>query len=144
MHLCRNDDLARELTQETFYQAIKCIERFDGRSSVYTWLCSIARHTLYDSLQKQKSVETLSETLPDHENFLERLFRKEQALAAHQLLHALDEPYREVFILRTFCDLSHAQIAHLFSKSEAWSRVTYYRARQMLQSAMKENEYEKE
>jgi len=61
------------------------------------------------------------------------------------MLHLIEEPYREVFTLRTFCELSHSQIAELFGKSEAWSRVTYYRARQMLQNGMKEeNEREKE
>lgn len=63
-------------------------------------------------------------------------------MIAHRMLHLLDEPYREVFTLRTFCDLTHAQIADLFGKSESWSRVTYYRARQQLQDAMKENENE--
>ena len=65
-------------------------------------------------------------------------------MAAHRILHTLEEPYREVFTLRTFCDLSHTQIAELFGKSESWSRVTYYRARRMLQDAVKENDHEKE
>ena len=65
-------------------------------------------------------------------------------MIAHRRLHMLEEPYREVFTLRTFCDLSHIEIAELFGKSESWSRVTYYRARRMLQDAMKENDDEKE
>ena len=65
-------------------------------------------------------------------------------MIAHRLLHKLDEPYREVFTLRTFCDLSHGEIAELFGKSESWSRVTYYRARQLLQDAIKEENHEKE
>ena len=65
-------------------------------------------------------------------------------MVAHQRLHMLEEPYREVFTLRTFCDLSHTQIAAIFRKSESWSRVTYYRARQMLQDAMKEKNDEEE
>ena len=72
------------------------------------------------------------------------MVRRDQALIAHRRLHTLEEPYREVFTLRTFCDLSHTQIAEVFGKSEAWSRVTYYRARRMLQDAMKENDDEKE
>lgn len=42
--------------------------------------------------------------------------------------------------MRTFCELNHAQIAELFGKSENWARVTYHRARIMLQSAMKEEQ----
>ena len=63
-------------------------------------------------------------------------------MIAHRYLHSLEEPYREVFTLRTFCDLSHTQIAELFRKSESWSRVTYYRARRMLQDAMEEEKHE--
>jgi len=45
---------------------------------------------------------------------------------------------REVFTLRTFGDLTHAQIGSLFGKSDSWARVTYYRARQMLSQMVKE------
>lgn len=65
-------------------------------------------------------------------------------MIAHHMLHLLDEPYREVFTLRTFCDLTHSQIADLFGKSESWARVTYYRARLQLQDAMKKEENENE
>lgn len=145
MRLCHNEDLARELTQETFYQAIRSIHRFDGKSSVSTWLCGIAKHLYYDAMRKRKPVSPLPEQLPSHEDFTEQISRKDQAMIAHRMLHLIEEPYREVFTLRTFCELSHSQIAELFGKSEAWSRVTYYRARQMLQNGMKEeNEREKE
>ncbi len=142
--LCGNGELARELTQETFYQAVRSIDRFDGKSSLNTWLCGIARHLYYDALRQKKPAAPLPDDLPAPGDFTEQIVRKDQAMIAHRVLHMLEEPYREVFTLRTFCDLSHAQIAGLFGKSEAWSRVTYYRARQMLQDAMKENENEKE
>jgi len=141
---CNNPELARELTQETFCQAVRSIRHFDGKSNVSTWLCSIARHLYCDALRRQRPVEELPEQLPAPGDFTEQMIRKDQAMIAHRMLHMLEEPYREVFTLRTFCDLSHTQIAELFGKSESWSRVTYYRARRMLQDAMKENEDEKE
>lgn len=137
-----NAELAEELTQETFYRAIKSINRFDGKSSLSTWLCSVAKHLYLDAVRKQKNVPTVFEDRFAEEDFTERIHRKDQIMMAHRMLHLLDEPYREVFTLRTFCDLTHAQIADLFGKSESWSRVTYYRARQQLQDAMKENENE--
>jgi len=143
MRMCGNEELARELAQETFCQAMKSINRFDGKSSVSTWLCGIAKHLFYDMLRRQKPAAQLSENLPSRENVAERICLKDQAMVAHQMLHKLEEPYREVFTLRTFCDLTHAEIAELFEKSESWSRVTYYRARRMLQEAMKESEDEK-
>ena len=138
-----NDELARELTQETFYQAVRSIRRFDGKSSISTWLCSIARHLYYDALRRQKPSCPLPEEIPSPGDFTEQIVCRDQAMIAHRRLHLLEEPYREVFTLRTFCDLSHPEIAELFGKSESWSRVTYYRARRMLQEAMKENDDEK-
>ena len=145
MRLCGNNaQLAQELTQETFYRAVGSIHRFDGKSSVSTWLCGIARHVYCDLLRRKKPVSPLPEDLASPGDFTEQIVRKDQAMTAHRRLHTLEEPYREVFTLRTFCDLSHEQIAELFGKSESWSRVTYYRARRMLQDAVKENNDEKE
>ena len=139
-----NTELAEELTQETFYQAIKSIHSFDGKSNLSTWLCSIARHLYYDYLRKQKPTVPVTDTIPSPEDFTDRIENRDQAMHAHRVLHALEEPFREVFTLRTFCDLSHSQIAELFGKSESWSRVTYFRARQMLQKAIREDHHEKE
>ena len=144
LRLCGNQQLAEELTQETFYQAVRCIGRFDGKSSISTWLCSIARHLYYDYLRKQKPTVPMTDTIPSPEDFTDRIENRDQAMHAHRVLHALEEPFREVFTLRTFCDLSHSQIAELFGKSESWSRVTYFRARQMLQKAIREDHHEKE
>ena len=144
LRLCSNQQLAEELTQETFYQAVRCIGRFDGKSSISTWLCSIARHLYYDYLRKQKPTVPVTDTIPSPEDFTDRIENRDQAMHAHRVLHALEEPFREVFTLRTFCDLSHSQIAELFGKSESWSRVTYFRARQMLQKAIREDHHEKE
>ena len=144
LRLCGNQQLAEELTQETFYQAVRCIGRFDGKSSISTWLCSIARHLYYDYLRKQKPTVPVTDTIPSPEDFTDRIENRDRAMHAHRVLHALEEPFREVFTLRTFCDLSHSQIAELFGKSESWSRVTYFRARQMLQKAIREDHHEKE
>lgn len=144
LSLTRDADTAEELTQETFYQAVRCIGRFDGKSSISTWLCSIARHLYYDYLRKQKPTVPVTDTIPSPEDFTDRIENRDQAMHAHRVLHTLEEPFREVFTLRTFCDLSHSQIAELFGKSESWSRVTYFRARQMLQKAIREDHHEKE
>ena len=47
MSLCGNADLAEELTQETFYRAIRSSGKFDGSCKVSTWLCQIAKHIWY-------------------------------------------------------------------------------------------------
>ena len=51
------------------------------------------------------------------------------AITIHKLLHDLEEPYKEVFVLKVFAELSYKDIACIFEKTETWARVTYHRAR---------------
>ena len=60
----RDEHLAEELTQETFYQAVKSVDRFRGDCKVSVWLCQIAKHLWYQSLGKQKR-EVPVEDFPD-------------------------------------------------------------------------------
>lgn len=140
LRLCRNGDLAEELTQETFYQALRHWKQFRGESSAATWLCAIAKRQYLSCLRKGQTVpleEAPEQSVPD---FAEALADSDRAMTAQRALHCLPEPYREVFTLRTFAELNHKQIASLFGKGESWARVTYYRARQMLADKMKEGE----
>ncbi len=139
MRLCGNRDLADELTQETFYQAIKGWKRYRGDAGVSTWLCGIAKRLYWASLRKAPPVPACKAE-PCVPDFTEQLITGDRAMVAQRLLHELAEPYREVFTLRTFCELSHAQIGELFAKSETWARVTYYRARQTLAAGMEETD----
>lgn len=136
--LCYDDLLAQELTQETFLQAMKNWQSFAGRCSVYTWLCTIAKRTYWQSMRRQEHTVDFPDMRSDEPDFADRLAQKEQAMLAHHRLHQLPEPYREVFTLRTFCELSHQQIGMLFGKTEGWARVTYYRAKVLLRQEIKE------
>ena len=69
------------------------------------------------------------ERLTAPQNIEEDFFSKENVLRIHKELHQLPEPYREVFTLRVFAELTFAQIGELFAKSESWARVTCYRAK---------------
>ena len=95
--LSGSSELAEELTQETFYQAVRSIDRFDGRCSASTWLCGIAKHLYIDAVRRRKPTEPLPEDIPSGEDFAEKIVRKDQAMIAHRYLHSLEEPYREVF-----------------------------------------------
>ncbi len=135
--LCHDHDFAEELAQETFYQAIKHKDSFKGKSSIGTWLCAIAKNQYYSALRKPVPVsleEAEEQSVPD---FSDAVADKSLAMNAYKALHELPEPYREVFTLRIFCELSHRDIAELFEKSESWARVTYYRAKNMLAEKMK-------
>ena len=126
--------LAEEVTQETFFKALKKADQFRGDCDVRVWLCQIAKNTLYDHLKKQKKQLLGDEKLEKAESaggelLEEKLAQRSQAMEIHKVLHSLSEPYKEVFSLRTFGELTFREIGMLFGKSENWARVTYYRAR---------------
>lgn len=52
--LCGDRALAEELTQETFLQAYKSIDYFDGNCKISVWLCQIGKHLYYQYLRKHR------------------------------------------------------------------------------------------
>lgn len=140
LSICRDSLTAEEITQETFFKAMKKIDDFRGESSLKVWLCQIAKNTFYNyEKAKQKLVEipeNYDESISSLEDDYINAFDSKRA---HKILHNLKEPYKEVFSLRTFGELSFSDIGELFSKSDSWARVTYYRAKMMIKEEM-ENE----
>ena len=130
--LTRDEQIAEEVTQETFFKALKAIDKFDGKCRLYVWLCQIAKNTYLSMLQKKRTGEELPGELSSGESLEEKLLTKESAFEIHQVLHALEEPYKEVFILHIYGDLKLKEIAALNGKSESWARVTYYRAKVLI------------
>ena len=139
LSLCRNESVAEEITQETFYKALEKLDSFDGKCKVSVWLCQIAKNTYISMSRKDKRLDPDADTalLPSDGNIEERFFDRETAFAVHKVLHALEEPYKEVFSLRAFGELSFKQIAELFGRTEAWARVTYHRARLKIKEELK-------
>ena len=125
--LTRDEQTAEEVTQETFFKALKAIDKFDGRCKLYVWLCQIAKNTYFS--MGAPGAETMPEEPVSPEDLEERLLTKESAFEIHRILHRLEEPYKEVFSLRTFGELPFRQIGELFGKTESWARVTHHRAR---------------
>ena len=131
--ISQDGSLAEEVTQETFFKALKKADQFRGDCDVRVWLCQIAKNTLYDHLKKQKKQLLGDEKLEKAESaggelLEEKLAQRSQAMEIHKVLHRLSEPYKEVFSLRVFGELSFGTISSLFGKSESWARVTYHRA----------------
>ena len=130
----KDPDLAEELTQETFYQAIRSIHRFDGTCKLSVWLCQIAKHLWYQHLRKQKREAPMPEeppeiSLPSAE---EGLLEQEGRLELLKQIHALPELQREVVYLRAFGGLSFREIGDVLGKTETWARVTFYRGKEQL------------
>ena len=75
-------------------------------------------------------------------HFAENLVNEEKAFLIHKFLHNMEEPYKEVFNLRVFGELSYEKIGTLFQKSSGWVRVTFYRAKKKIEEYMEEQGYE--
>lgn len=137
--LSRNETVAEEITQETFFKALKSIDKFKGNCKISVWLCQIAKNSYYTHLEKQKRHETDGVPEKTSDDNLEQLLAdKEEALGIHRVLHSLNEPYKEVFTLRIFGELSFLHISELFGKTESWARVTFYRAKQKILDLLEE------
>ena len=136
MTIVKSAGQAEEITQEVFFKALKTENRYSGKSSELTWLCAIAKNLCMDVFRKQSRFQELNEEMPSDES-IERLVEDEATtLQIHQILHKLEEPYKEVFSLRVFGELSFAKIGQIFGKTETWARVTYHRARLKIQEKM--------
>lgn len=131
--ICKNANIAEEVTQETFFKALKSINSFNGSCKISVWLCQIARNTYYTLYQKEKKLVSLpDENTMAFDDVESKFFDKDTANRLHVLLHNLKEPYKEVFTLRVFGDLSFSKIGELFGKSDSWARVVFYRAKTQL------------
>ena len=136
--LCQQPLLAEELTQETFFRAYMNLGQLRDPSKASVWLCQIARNTYYAWYNEQKkTVETESDLSADTPDYAESFIQKELSKEAFARLHELEEPYKEVFMLSVFANLSLKEISALFSKSESWARVTFYRAKKKLQEKLR-------
>ena len=138
--LTRDVHAAEELTQETFFKALQGIDGFRGESSLKTWLCGIVKNAFL-SERRRKTAESLDEAPEpaDEAAGPEKLaLDRDESRRVHRALHALPEPYKEVFSLRVFGQLGFRDIGELFGKTENWACVVYHRARAKIQTKMKE------
>ena len=133
--------LAEELTQDNFFQAVRSIGSSDGVCRMSTWLCGIAKNVLYTYRRKhryEEPADTLPETAaPSAEETALAEMNQRQILAA---VHAMPEPGREILHLRLLGGLSFRQIGEVMGQSETWARVNFYRAKQTLIKELKEND----
>ncbi|MBR6795715.1 MAG: sigma-70 family RNA polymerase sigma factor [Clostridia bacterium] len=136
LSLTGNEDLAEELLSETFYQAFKHIDRFEGRCNLYTWLCQIAKNAWLKERRRNKRYQEIEfDKLSIQAQGLsveEQIINRETYSKVLKAVQALEEPYREVFVLHAIGEVKLKEIASVYSKSESWARVTYFRAKQQI------------
>lgn len=147
--ICRDGQLAEDLTQETFLQAYRSIERFDGNCKISSWLCQIAKHLLYRHYRKTK--REIPSALDGSEDFIPkipapdgRVTAKLELMEVFKEMQKLPPSMREVIYLRITGELTFGEIGQIMGHSENWARVTFYRAKEILWKGRRmENEGDK-
>ena len=151
--LCRDQNLAEELTQETFFQALRSFHRYNGSCTLFTWLAAIAKKCYFKYLRRAKTM-----LLPDEPALLlesaaeeagvggdptddpeGKLLRKETEHQVRAALLELPERSRDVVLLRIYGDLPFKEIAALLEISESSAKVIFFRAKATLREILEEN-----
>lgn len=134
--LTHNGDIAEELTQETFYRAVKSINRYKGECKISVWLCQIAKNLWYDECKKNKKIAEVSEeyieNIESNETAEEKVISNDEKMKLYQKMQILDEKTREVIYLRITGELSFKEIGIIMNQTENWARVTFYRGKNKL------------
>ena len=133
--LTHNNDISEELTQETFYKAVKKIDTYKGECKISVWLCQIAKHIWYDYCKKNKKFIQVEEELPEtreEDTTEQKVISNDEKMLLYKKMQALDEKTREVIYLRITGELSFKEIGIILNKTENWARVTFYRRKNQL------------
>lgn len=134
LSMTHDEDLSEDLTQETFCQAIRTIDRFDESCRISTWLCAIAKNVLITYRRKNRQHDELGEWDAPSPPEQDELIRSEERVLLIRRIHELPEPLREVVYLRVFGELSFREIGDVHGKTENWARVTFYRGKERLKN----------
>ena len=130
--LCSDADMAEELTQETFYQALRSQDSFRGDCSVRTWLCAIAKNLWLRELDRRRRVTHAGEVpaepqAPDDP--AAEVEQRDRRMALYRAMQRLDADTREVIHLRLAGEFSFREIGEIMGQSEVWARVRFYRGK---------------
>ena len=132
--LTQNNDISEELTQETFYRAVKKINTYRGECKISVWLCQIAKHLWYDYCRKNKKLMNEDEifNIQEMNTLEEKVISNDEKISLYKKMQNLDEKTREVMYLRITGELSFKEIGVILNKTENWARVTFYRGKNRL------------
>ena len=136
----RSADLAEELTQETFYQAVRTAGQYRGEGKLTTWLCGIAKNVLRSYQRRHPPEEELDEAAAAPDTPDEAFLARESQLELLRKMQTLGSDAREVMYLRIFGALSFRDIGEILSRTENWARVAYYRGREALRKELEKDD----
>lgn len=128
--------LSEELTQETFFIAIKKINTFKGQSKLSVWLCQIAKNLWYNELKKEKKKLRISNSeldkIPYYDYIDDIIIENEERRNLYNKIGRLDENFKQIILLRIVGEMSFKEIGEVLNQTENWARVNFYRAKQKL------------
>lgn len=132
--LTQNNDISEELTQETFYRAVKKINTYRGECKISVWLCQIAKNLWYDYCRRNKKLMNEDEifNIQEMNTLEEKVISNDEKISLYKKMQNLDEKTREVMYLRITGELSFKEIGVILNKTENWARVTFYRGKNKL------------
>ena len=132
--LSHNESIAEELTQETFYIAIKKINSFQGKCKVSVWSCQIAKFLWYGYVKKLKqtiNIDTI-ENIANEVSIEEIIIGNEEKEEMFKNMMKLDNNSKAVMYLRVRGELSFKEIGIILNKSENWAKNIFYRGKNKL------------
>ena len=137
--LTNNSDISEELTQETFYKAVKKIDTYKGECKISVWLCQIAKNIWYDECRKNKRITNTEDmfNVQEFSNLEDEIASNEEKIYLYKKMQMLDEKTREVIYLRITGELSFKEIGVILNQTENWARVTFYRGKNKLKEVDK-------
>lgn len=139
-------DISEELTQETFYQALRSMDTYRGESSPQVWLCAIAKRLWYKELERRKRNTQMDETtlanIAASDDVEKGYENREDRVALYRAMQRLDADTREVIHLRLAGDFSFREIGDILGQSEVWARVRFYRGKEKLAKMIGGDTYE--
>lgn len=141
--LTNDIELSEELTQETFYTAIKKINTLNKKESIRTWLYQIAKNKWKDYLKKNKKAnidldENTVENLVANYDIEEDMITKDDIIEFYKKIHMLDIDTREIIYLKIIRNFTFKEISQILGKNEEWARTKFYRGKLKLKESLKD------
>lgn len=141
--LTNDIELSEELTQETFYTAIKKINTLNKKERIRTWLYQIAKNKWKDYLRKNKKAnidleENTVENLVANYDIEEDMIAKDNIIEFYKKIHMLDIDTREIIYLKIIRNFTFKEISQTLGKNEEWARTKFYRGKLKLKESLKD------
>ena len=141
--LTQNEEISKEIVQETFLVAVKNIKKFKGNCKITTWLCQIAKFIWYKEIKKKHkevSMEEVEKATLIENSMEDNICKNEEKMMLLKEIQKLDEETRNVMYLRILGNLEYNEIADIVNKTPNWARVTFFRGKEKIKEEKQRNE----